>query len=617
MDPSRSQSGPRSLYIPDRGESLFAFFHEAQGNTRELAVVLCPPFGEEDMSSYRGRREWASSLAGAGIAALRIDFPGSGDSSGAPRDPDRLRAWTDAVGTSARWLSETTHARRIVAIGIGLGGVIAYRALALGAPIDDLVLWGVSARGSKHLRELRAFAHMAGPAVEADATTPVALEEPADGSLAVSGYVLSADTQRELNELDLAQLDRRLDCARVLLLERDGRAVDSRLKDAIERNGAQVTVAPGDGYAAMMMAGLPHSVSAYGVFETVNTWLARNSAAEESTAPGAATPPNGHTPSGTDSAEITMPDGKRIRETPIRIPRPAGDLFGILAEPLDAPVSLCAIWLNAGPVRRIGPNRMWVETARRWAVLGVPTFRVDLAAIGDAEGDARELLDVESYYTAEYLQQVRLVLDTLQARGLPARFLLGGLCAGGYWALRVAQEDTRVSAAVALNPGYLVYDGGLSKAVGHGRSLLSMMLKRSTWARVMRGQITPSAHFAIMRTLLTAFGRTLLSLPSRALARNADAGGNEVAQAFDRLRDQDQSALVLFVGEERLHERMLASGKLSGLERWPNVSVEHIEVPGDVHTLRPLSLQREAHRRVDELLQRELELIAGEPLVQH
>jgi alpha-beta hydrolase superfamily lysophospholipase len=593
----------RPLYISsDGGGPIFAFFHDAQQQA-EVAVLICPPFGEEDMSSYRSRREWASALAGDGFAALRFDFPGSGDSGGGPRDRERVRAWTDAVDASARWLSEATGAQRIVALGIGLGGALAYRALALGAPIDDLVLWGVSARGSRHVRELRAFSLMAGPQLEQDAAS--APREDADGSLEVSGYVLSAETQRELSELDLAQLDCRLDGARALLLERDGRAVDTRLREAIERAGAELTIAPGDGYASMMMAGLPNAVSADAVLETITSWL------REERVPGVGGSSRERASEQPASSEISMPDGKRVRETTVTIAHDSGELFGILAEPLGPAAELCAIWLNAGPVRRTGPNRMWVETARRWAALGVPTFRVDLAGIGDADGDASALLEVRSYYTSDFIEQVRLVIDTLQARGLPARFVLGGLCAGGYWALQIAQEDTRVSAAIALNPGYLVYDGGLSNAVSHGRSLLPSLFERSTWRRLARGQITFSAHLRTLRTLLAAAAARLLRLPSRLLARGATAEENEIARAFERLQAQDQRALVLFAGEERLYENLLAAGKLSGLERWPNVSLRHVEVAGDVHTLRPLPMQREAHRLVDEVLQRELELIAG------
>src|ERR1019366_3588168 len=84
----------------------------------------------------------------------------------------------------------------------------------------------------------------------------------------------------------------------------------------------------------------------------------------------------------------------------------------------------------------------------------------------------------------------------------PACLILGGLCAGAHWALRIAQEDSRVCAVAVLNPGYLVYDGGLSNAIGQSRSLAAMLLKPSTWSRVVRGQVTPSAHLASLRTLL-------------------------------------------------------------------------------------------------------------------
>jgi alpha-beta hydrolase superfamily lysophospholipase len=571
---------------------------------------MCPPFGWEDMCSYRSQREWATALAAEGFATLRIDLPGSGDSSGGPRDPERVRAWTEAIAASARWLSSATGAERIVAIGIGLGGTLACHAVSQGAPIDDLVLWGAAARGRSHVRELRAFSRMESTHQQ---------DAPDDDSLAVAGYVLSGETQRELDELDLSGLDcPRLSSARVLMLDRDGRVVDPRLQAALESCGAEVTLGNGDGYGAMMMAELPHALSAQAVFAAVSAWLSAPSAtgAETSKAASNETPLDG-TPTAAgpepavyDSVEISLPDGTRVRESPIAMTHPLGDPIGILTEPVGPAADLCAVWLNAGPQRRIGPNRMWVEAARRWAAQGVPTFRVDLAGIGDAEGDSGALVEIASYYTPAYLEQVRLVLDTLQARGLPARFLLGGLCAGGYWALHIAQEDARVCAVAVLNPGYLVYDGGLSNAVGQTRSLASRLFQRSTWRRVLRGQITPSAHLANMRTLLAALGRAVLHLPARIFERDGDDRASRVARAFDVLRGQDQRALVLFVGEERLHRELFSSGRLTDLSAWPNVTVHHIAVAGDMHTLRPLAMQQQASQLVDELLRGELERLA-------
>jgi hypothetical protein len=273
------------------------------------------------------------------------------------------------------------------------------------------------------------------------------------------------------------------------------------------------------------------------------------------------------------------------------------------------------VWLNAGPQRRIGPNRMWVETARRWAALGVPTVRIDLSAIGDAQGDSAALLDVRSYYTGAYMEQVRAVLDGLQARGLPPRFLLGGLCAGAHWALSVAQDDPRVSAAAVLNAGYLVYDGGLSNAFGQSRGLAARLFTREMWARALRGEGSPSSHLRAMRLILAALVRNLRGRAAHLLNPGAATESNEISEAFDRLRDQNKRALILFAGEERLYAELLAMGRFEGLQRWPNVSLVHIDVPGDMHTLRPLQMQQQAHRLIDELLQGELERnYAIEPL---
>ena len=49
-------------------------------------VVIVPPFGWEDVCSYRPVRELAEMLAAAGMAVLRYDLPGTGDSSGGAHD---------------------------------------------------------------------------------------------------------------------------------------------------------------------------------------------------------------------------------------------------------------------------------------------------------------------------------------------------------------------------------------------------------------------------------------------------------------------------------------------------------------------------------------------------
>src|SRR5205085_341196 len=152
-------------------------------------------------------------------------------------------------------------------------------------------------------------------------------------------------------------------------------------------------------------------------------------------------------------------DGIRAKETPIAIEQPFGSLFGILSEPLGTPRdALTAVLLNPGAHRRIGQGRMWVEAGRRWAARGVPTLRLDLEGIGDADGEATRFQDMGALYTPELVRQVLAALGALDARGLGSSYVLAGLCSGAFWAFHAALEDERVTAAFMLNPQTLFWN---------------------------------------------------------------------------------------------------------------------------------------------------------------
>ena len=92
------------------------------------------------------------------------------------------------------------------------------------------------------------------------------------------------------------------------------------------------------------------------VFPAVTEWLASGTVHAEPAIPDAAEP----------ASDVLPMDG--IRERALTIDTSTGRLFAIVTEPAGTDRSeLCAVLLNAGPQRHTGPNRMWVETARRWA----------------------------------------------------------------------------------------------------------------------------------------------------------------------------------------------------------------------------------------------------------
>ena len=105
------------FYLQVGTHSVAAIYQAASGAAMDTAVLIVPPFGWDDQTSYRPRRDWSFALADAGFANLRIDLPGSGNLSGGARDEGLLDAWTCAVAGGVEWLREA-GARRVAVISL-------------------------------------------------------------------------------------------------------------------------------------------------------------------------------------------------------------------------------------------------------------------------------------------------------------------------------------------------------------------------------------------------------------------------------------------------------------------------------------------------------------------
>ncbi|HEX5224499.1 MAG TPA: hypothetical protein VFW29_05160 [Solirubrobacteraceae bacterium] len=590
---------PRAVYLggDDGGDrSVFGVFHPAAPGGR-TGVVMCPPFGWDDTCSYRSRRDWAEARAEAGMATIRIDFPGTGDSAGSPDDGPLATRWTGAVLSAVESLQALSGCVEIAAVGIGLGGLMLVQAAAEGAPLRDLVLWAVPASGRTLVRELRVFASLeeSGPAPD-PATDADPLPE---GSVWAGGFLLRADTASELEALDLTRLDLTgTSIRRVLLLGRDGISVDSRLRSHLLASGFEVDVSPGEGYGAMMAK--PHySRTPTEVVVAVSEWLGPEAAAAPggkagpgaAQANGAAVGPPARTPISQNvypGHEAMLVAGGAVRERALAIEQPFGELFGILAEPTSAPVAeICAILLNAGAIRRIGPNRTWVEAARRWAACGVRTLRLDLEGIGDADGDAERFSELAELYTPRMTAQVGAALGALAEGGLAHSFVLGGLCSGAYWAFHATHADERVRAAFLLNPQALVWDPSLETA----RELRKGM-RGSSMRRILSGEVP-------IERLVSFASQAPRALPRRLLKRRGDRA--VLFDALATMAERDQHVTFLFSGKEPLLEELQRDGSAEMLMAMPNVAWEAL--PGEIHTLRPREAQRRAHEALDRALQ--------------
>ncbi len=571
-----------SIYIDVDGEPMFARFHGADPAVDTgIGVLMCPPWGWEEVASHRARRRWAEEMAVDGFSVLRIDLLGTGDSGGTGIDGDQLPPWVRSIHAGVRWLHALPNVRRVTALGMGLGGSLALLAIGDGAPVDDLVLWAAHSRGRRFVRAQRAFA-----GAQLDYLLPIEPEPtslPSDW-LEVHGFVINSATLPSLSGVDTRALSTgRL--RRALLIEQDGIPVDASLADHLKSSGVDVSVSPGPGWAEM--TDRPQvSVFPTRVVEAVRVWLE-------------ATPVCTREVGGTNpverssSASVAHVDvgGITIEEQASIIGMPGGSLFGVSAEPevigKSAPV---AIFLNTGAIRHIGPNRLWVAAARQWAAAGGPALRVDMIGIG--EGSGRDVaIDLDALYDESRYEQLRAALDHAESRWPGRRIVAVGICSGAYWSFRAALADGRIAEAVLLNPGVLVWDPNSPSLEVSEEQLIAARF-RDLVRRCARREVGPG-------TLLRLGGaavKAMPSVPGRVLGRIRERLSRpRVARSIkaDIERVAPDTGLVLaFSGAEAVHQQLVRLGVLEWVRERPNVTL--VDLPGQSHTLAPVVAQRAA-----------------------
>lgn len=583
----------RARYLALSPHPVLSFLHEPDVSRRRgVAVLFCPPFGWDDMCSYRARRNWAQSLARAGYPTVRFDLPSTGDSGGGPGEPARVAAWIDATAQMIARTRERTGADRLAVFGLGLGGLLAWQAIADGAEVEDLLLWAVPSSGRALLREQRVHAQMvaAGYAPEHQQTA-----FPEDQDLELIGYRMTAETAADLRALKPTRHQPDHPPERVLLLSRDQIPVAPDLQEYFARACADVCVeTTGDLNALFAVPQL--ALTPVETIERSIAWLGEGDRSHdagpsqrETSSSGA---PGPHPE--LESVELEY-EGKRVRETVVETEVGGYRISGILTSPVDAPpADVTAVLLSAGALRRTGLSRVWVELARRWAGAGVSSLRLDQPGIGDSSGDERSLVSNHALYDPQSTQIVLEVLEWLTAQGLPERYVMVGSCAGAYWSLHAALADPRIVAALMITLYAFEFSDDLVVERTTARALSA--LRGRFWRRLLRRDVTA----AEVRTKLRSVSPGRLGGRFFASAERGQTKAME--RMFDALRDQGTYALFLVCDEQRLLRQVAPHGHFRSLARWPNVELERLASPDNL--FRALPLQQQVHASLDRALDR-------------
>lgn len=187
-------------------------------------------------------------------------------------------------------------------------------------------------------------------------------------------------------------------------------------------------------------------------------------------------------------------------------------LVGILSSPAASSrdtANTGVIFLNAGLLHRIGPNRLFVSLARRLAELGLPSLRFDHSGIGDSPNRGDKMP-----YDKARVAETREAMDLLARESGCTRFYVVGLCSGTLTAFRTACSDSRIVGLIFLNAlleNPSTIDEGLAKKVVNRKIARSYwtnkIFRLDSWSRLVRNglrlgkvaRVTGSAAISTLR----------------------------------------------------------------------------------------------------------------------
>ncbi|MCU1354094.1 MAG: exosortase system-associated hydrolase 2 [Acidimicrobiales bacterium] len=393
------------VWIGPIDRPLFGWLHVPADGTARGGVVLCPPLGYEHLCAHRAMRVLAERLAGAGLAVLRLDYDGTGDSAGGSEDPGRVRAWIDSIGVGIEALRQR-GADAVAVVGLRLGATLASVAVAE-HDVHAAVLWDPTWAGSRFVRQLRAL-HLIGVGTAHD-------DDSDDGSLAVAGTVYTAETVAELRTLEIPDLSDRT--TPVLVLHRPDApppAADlARLPVTTEREEVL-----GQEHLVDVDSSLVHLPEA--TLARISRWLG-------------ASMPTVRRPVVAEPDRRVAAVAPGLHEAALRL-GPLG-LFAVRTTPDDGvPAGRpTLLLLNTATEVHLGPNRAWVDWGRHIARLGYCVVRADISGLGDSPVRPGQRVDLP--YPPEATADVgALVGEVDQGGGV----VLVGLCSGARNALDAA-----------------------------------------------------------------------------------------------------------------------------------------------------------------------------------
>ncbi|NNN03952.1 MAG: hypothetical protein HKL87_08165 [Acidimicrobiaceae bacterium] len=405
-------------WIDVEGRSLFSWVALPDGEQVRGAVVVATSFGREAVPLVGLWRRLAEELANAGLMTVRVDYPGTGDSTGSLGDPLDVADWVSSLRGAVEWVREG-GVPWVAVVGMRLGTAVVGEALRAGLSIDRVVLWDPSTSGRHWIRENRALGmlHEASHHTESRGGQNDEFPIPPSVGPVMSAWRTWREGDTRLPDLVLRRVDRPLDGP----TEQDWVQRGVRIVDAQGQTGL-LEVDTMEMRLPMDSLGVVVDELSSGVRGTHSwTWPPLRTTIEVANASSVR-----------ESVELVGERRLLVVETE-----------SAQNANRDSPLVL---FVTDGYHNHWGPARTWVEMARTFAAAGLRCARFDFSGMVVNGEHGVEGLRI---YLPEWREDIRQVRNHLGVNS--SRVVYVTFCSGAYDGLRSALESG-AGALFAINP---------------------------------------------------------------------------------------------------------------------------------------------------------------------
>lgn len=437
----------------------------------DTAVLFVGSWGFEELCARKFWQRLAVELSKRGMASMRFDYPGTGDALDRANYDAGLDIWLDTTRAAADRLKELSGAGRILLVGHGIGGAIAWEVAEQLDGVAGLALAAPALSGRHWLREFVALSRIANQG----SIPKTGLSGPSMGEQVIPEPVAAG--LRKLNIASAAHAP----APDILLLQQENRQADVEFAQHVATLGVTTRSLVFEGYDRFIRDVL-FSVPPTSAIETLADWAGAISSQGSSQKRS-----DRHLALATPAAL----QGDGFQETPVRFGK-GNRLYGVLSEPIGPRTGATVLVLPTGYERASGWGRITAKLCRDLAKSGIASLRFDMANIADSPAvpDRPEQIIYGEGQLADIDEAMEFIEDN---RLLPV--VITGRCSGGWAAFQSGVRDRRVSGVVPVNvfDFYIPDDANVESLLISSRQPLASygakLMSGSFWRRVLSGEV--------------------------------------------------------------------------------------------------------------------------------